>query len=236
MGSLPTSFTYFTNLRRNFVILSTEYQISSSLPPMNNFIIVIGREYGAGGRRLGKELANRLDIPYYDKELISEAAESIGISKKLLMKADEKRPSLLRSFLSFNYGATSAPVPGNSLSEETLYELQSRVIRAICEKGPCVIVGRTADYVMREHPGLLSVFVHAPEKIRAKVVKERGEADTLQHAIEIAKKSDRERESYYNYFTNRKWGAASNYDLTFDSSKFSLDEIISVIRSRLARK
>lgn len=202
---------------------------------MDKFVIVIGRQYGAGGRRLGKKLAARLNVPYYDKELINEAADTLGISKTLLMKVDEKRPSFLRSLLSFNYGISSAPAPVNSLNAETLYQLQSKVIRSICEKGSCVIVGRTADYVIRDHPGLLSIFIHAPEDIRAKVIIDRGEAYSLQQAIEIARKYDRERESYYNYFTNREWGAADNYDLSFNSSKIELDSIVDLIASHLSK-
>lgn len=200
---------------------------------MSDFVIVIGRQYGAGGRRLGKLLAQKLNIPYYDKELLAEAAESLGISPEFFKKVDEKRPSFIRSLLSFNYGATSAADNRGSLSEENLYHMQSQVIKSICEKGSCVIVGRTADYVMRDHPGLLSIFVHAPEETRAQNILKREEAKDLHDALEKAKKNDRTRESYYNYFTNRAWGHAANYDLTIDSSKFSLDETASFIISHL---
>lgn len=202
---------------------------------MNNFVIVIGRQYGAGGRRLGKRLAERLCVPYYDKELLSEAADFLGFSKEIFSRADEKKPSMLRSFLSFSYGATSEQDPLGTLSDERIYELQSRVIRKICEKGPCVIVGRTADYVMRDHPGLLSVFVHAPVDTRARAIVSRGEARTLSEAIDRARKHDRSRESYYNYFTNRRWGFADNYDLTVDSSRFGIEDTCAMLESALRR-
>lgn len=200
---------------------------------MSDFVIVIGRQYGAGGRRLGKLLAEKLNIPYYDKELLAEAAHSLGFSPEFFKKADEKRPSFIRSLLSFNYGATSAADNRGALTEENLYQLQSQVIRSICEKGSCVIVGRTADYVMRDHPGLLSIFVHAPEQTRAENILSRGESASIEEALEKAHKNDKCRESYYNYYTNRTWGTAANYDLTIDSSKFTLDEIASFIISHL---
>lgn len=200
---------------------------------MNDFIIVIGRQYGAGGRKLGKRLAETLNVPYYDKELLSEVADALGFSKELFLKADEKKPSILRSFLSFNYGSPSASFSSYTLTDDNLYRAQSDVIKSICEKGSCVIVGRTADYVMRDHPGLLSIFVHAPEEHRAKAILERGEAKSMEEALEKARKFDRSRESYYNYFTNRHWGRADNYDLTFNSSRLSTEALLPLILSAL---
>lgn len=200
---------------------------------MNDFIIVIGRQYGAGGRKLGKRLAETLNVPYYDKELLSEAADALGFSKELFLKADEKKPSILRSFLSFNYGSPSASFSSYTLSDDNLYRAQSDVIKSICEKGSCVIVGRTADYVMRDHPGLLSIFVHAPEEHRAKAILERGEAKSMEEALDKARKFDRSRESYYNYFTNCHWGRADNYDLTFNSSRLSTEALLPLILSAL---
>ncbi len=196
---------------------------------MNDFVIVIGRQFGAGGRKLGKKLAETLGVPYYDKELLAEAAESMGFSQDIFQKADERKPSFLRSFLSFNLGSTSASFDNYAINNENLYRTQSEVIRSICKKGSCIIVGRTADYVMREHPGLLSIFIHAPEEHRAKTVIARGEAATHSEALDKVRKNDRTRESYYNYYTNRNWGKASNYDFTFDSSKIPYDKIVSLI-------
>lgn len=203
---------------------------------MGNFVIVIGRQYGGGGRKLGKTLAARFGVPYYDKELLAEAAKTMGYSEKIFDRADEKKPSILRSLLSFNYGATSAPYNTFSLTNENIYRLQSDVIRRICEKSSCVIVGRTADYIMREHPGLLSIFVHAPLEKRVAGIIERGEAGDENEARELINRKDHDRESYYNYFTNRHWGRASNYDLTVDSSKFALSEIVTLIEAHLKAK
>ena len=200
---------------------------------MDSFVIVIGRQYGSGGRSLGKKLAEKLGVQYYDKELLSETADSLGFSKELFMKADERKPSFFRSFVSFNYGSPSAAFSSYVLSDDNLYRAQSHVIKAIAEKGPCIIVGRTADYVLRDHPGLISVFVHAPIEHRAKTIISRGEAETEEKAMEKARKLDRSRESYYNFFTNRNWGHADNYHLTFDSSVVSIDDIADLIAARL---
>lgn len=196
---------------------------------MKDFVIVIGRQFGAGGRHLGKQLAEALGVPYYDKELLAEAAGSLGYSQDIFQKADERKPSILRSFISFNFGSPSASFDNYTLNDDNLYRAQSDVIRSICKKGSCVIVGRTADYVMRDHPGLLSIFIHAPEKHRAQAVIKRGEAANEAEAIEKVRKNDRTRESYYNFYTNRHWGRASNYDLTFDSSRIPMERILSLL-------
>ena len=200
---------------------------------MENFVVVIGRQYGAGGRKLGKKLAEKLNVSYYDKELLSEAAKMMGFSPEIFQKKDEKRPSFIRSMLSFNYGSLNATNSPETLSDENIYRFQSEVIHSIAKKGSCVIVGRTADYILRNHPNLLSVFINAPLEYRAKLITERNDATNHDEAIEKAKKFDKNRESYYNYFTNQHWGRADNYHLTFDSSKFSIDQMAEFIVNTL---
>lgn len=182
-----------------------------------NLVIVIGRQFGSGGRRIGKLVAERLGIGYYDKELLSEAAGSLGYAPEIFAAADEKRPSPLRSMLQGVYGIADN-FHATSMSGEKLYERQSEVIRKIGDIGRCVIVGRTADYVLRDNPGLVSVFLHAPVEHRARMIVQRNESPSLNEAAELARKNDRNRESYYNYFTGRSWGKASNYHLTVDAS------------------
>lgn len=193
---------------------------------MTKFTFVIGRQYGAGGRKLGQAIAKLFDIPYYDRELLSEAAETLGMSKELFDRTDERRPSLIRSLLSFQYGSLLGDFSSITLTDENIYAAQSKVIRHIGDKGPCVIVGRTADYVLRNNPNVISIFVHSPLDIRAATIMERGECDDLDEARLTALKRDRQRQDYYNFYTNRAWGQAENYDLTWDSSRISLETIL----------
>lgn len=198
------------------------------------YLIVIGREYGSGGRRIGRMLADALGFSYYDKGLLSEAANRLGFSREIFAGNDERRPSLLRSLLSLTYGVQSGEIGNATMSDENLYELQSQVIKEICMHESCVIVGRTADYIMREHPHILSIFVHAPIEKRAESLVNRGEASNIEAAEDIAQKNDRNRSSFYNYYTNRDgWGKASNYHLSFDSSRMADEVIISTVKAML---
>lgn len=202
--------------------------------PDGKYVIVVGREYGSGGRRIAKMLADRLGIGYYDKTLLTEASRNMGYLSDIIERSDERRPSFLRSMLSFNYGAPTANIGGTMVSPEKIYEIQSRVIREICGRESCVIVGRTADYVMRGHPRMLSLFIHAPIEARAAAIIKRGETGDKSQAAAIALKNDNSRESYYNYYTNRSsWGKASNYDLSFDSTRIDDEMIVSIVKNML---
>lgn len=193
-------------------------------------IIVIGRQYGGTGRKTGKALADLFGIPYYDKEIINKVAASYGYSPEILYRADEKKPSPFRSMLLGKYGVMDIYAT-SPLSREALYEAQTNVIRRICDEGSCVVVGRTADYIMREHPGLVSVFIHAPREWRAANLVARGEATDIQEALVKVRRADKDREGYYNYFTGRKWGAADNYHLTLDASHLKPEEMVGLIAS-----
>lgn len=202
----------------------------------SNFLIVVGRQYGSGGRKIAEAVANSLGVPYYDKRLLSEAAESLGLSSRIFAHIDEKKPSFLRSLLQLNYGAVSSNYTDDTMSREGLYQTQSEVIREIAAKGPCVIVGRTADHLLRDHPGLLSVFIHAPLEERAKFILSRGETDSIYTARERAQKIDKQRENYYNYFTGRRWGVSDNYHLSIDSAAVSHEHAADIIKIVLDRK
>ena len=183
-----------------------------------NPIIIIGRQFASGGRHVGKIVADRLGIDYYDTELLSEAAEKLGFSRHIFDIHDEKPPSQMRSLLQGVFGLADN-FHDVSICSERMYIEQGKVIKEICEKGPCVIVGRTADFIMRNHPGLVSIFLHAPLEKRAEIALRRGDAPNYTRALELAKKYDRERENYYNFYTGtQSWGKANNYDLTIDSS------------------
>lgn len=198
-------------------------------------VIVVGRQFGSGGRKIGKAIAKRLNIPYYDKVLLSKVAARFGYDPAILMGADEKKPSLFGSILPGKYGIMDT-YASSPISKESLYQAQTHVIRQICEEGSCVIVGRTADYIMRDHPGMVSVFIHAPIKWRAQNLISRGEAKTEQEAIAKIKKADSDRQGFYNYFTGRNWGVADNYHLTIDGSIFDPEEIAEIISTLAERK
>lgn len=194
-----------------------------------NLIIVIGRQFGSGGRTIGKIIAKRLGIDYYDTELLSKAAQSEGIDPNVFKRHDEKKPNVLKALLQGAYGIADNfhTIP---LSGEDIYKTQSRVIKDISKKGPCVIVGRNADYILRNNPGLVSVFLHAPIEKRVKRIMERGEASTLEEAISKANQHDRRREAYYNFYTgDKKWGIASNYHLSLDTSCLDNESIADMI-------
>ena len=198
-------------------------------------IIVIGRQYGGTGRKTGRALAEALGIPYYDKEIINKAAASYGYDPDILERADEKKPSLFRSMLLGKYGVMDMYAT-SPLTREALYAAQSDVIRQICQEGSCVIVGRTADYIMREHPGLVSVFIHAPLRWRAENLVSRGEASNLQEALVKIRKADNDREGYYNYFTGGNWGHAENYHLTLDASLLEPDAMAELLSAYIRKR
>ena len=197
-------------------------------------VISIGRSFGAGGRAIGKSLSSILGYPFFDKELLKESAKEFGFSSHIFARADEKKPSRFKRFVTQAYGVQESYI-SDTLSPENIYQAQSLVIRSIAGRGPCIIIGRTADYILRDFPGLVKVFVHAPLAYRARKIVERGDSPSEVEAIELAKVKDRQRQEYYNYFTGRHWGVASNYDLTLDSSLLSVDENASFI-AEYARK
>lgn len=208
----------------------------SGLLTDKDFIIVIGRQFGSGGRTIGKIIAQKLGIGYYDTELLSRAAESLGVRPEIFKEHDEKRPSALRTFLQGAYGIADNfhVVP---LTGERIYSVQSKIIKEVCRKGSCVIVGRNADFVMRKHPRLLSVFFHSPIEHRARRIMERKEAVTEDEAIDMAQQHDKRRESFYNYYRGEKlWGQAHNYHLTLDTSTMDNDAVADLIISVAKKK
>ena len=186
---------------------------------MKKTVITIGRQYGSGGRIIAQKLAERLGIPYYDKEIIQSVAKETGLSESYIKEIDQKPTN---SFLYDLVFATQGPtIP------DQVYIAQSKVIRRVAEEGPCVIVGRCADYVLRETPHRLSVFVCAPLEERV----ERAERDYgVQNANleSYVQRQDKQRASYYNYFATGKWGDGSSYDLCINS-RIGLDAAVDVI-------
>ena len=188
-------------------------------------IITIGREYGSGGREIGEKLAVAFGIPFYDKELLAEAARESGISEEAFIENDEKHSrSFLYSLAIGGYGS------GNLPFNHKLFLAQFDAIRALAAQGPCVIIGRCADYALEDNPNCFSVFVHADMKTRI-------ERAVNSYGVPLAKaektitKTDKVRSSYYNFYSDRKWGDANNYHLTIDTSFFGVDKAVEVIKS-----
>lgn len=184
-------------------------------------IITIGRQYGSGGREIGEELAKLMGVPFYDRELIALAAEKSGVSPDVYAHIDETATNSLLYALSTgaymfsNHFTTISDLPLN----DKLYIIQNNIINEIIKQGSCVIVGRCADYILRDNPDLISVFIHAPLEKRVERIAEK-EKLTPQNAETRIVKTDKKRANYYNFYTNRTWGDITNYDIAVDSTVF----------------
>lgn len=186
-------------------------------------VITIARQYGSGGREIGQRLAKRFSIPFYDRELIAEAAKRSGWSREILEQADEKAGSnLLYAMIMGNYPAVDGAMMANRLPiNDRLFQLQANLIREAAEKGPCVIVGRCADDILRGKKNVFHVFLHAELAFR----KRRAEKEYGVRPENVAgwiSKQDKQRANYYNFYTDRKWGETENYHLCVDSSYFGI--------------
>ena len=191
---------------------------------MSKRIITISREFGAGGHTLGKMVAERLNIPFYDHEIIDRAVADTGFSPDFVREAGEYA-STTHSFL-FNlllsHSVTTAP--GGELSNyDKIYIAQARTIQDLAEKSPCVIVGRCADYILRERDDCLNVFVHAAKEYRARrVLEEYGEKEG-QTVAERLEEKDKKRMLYYKHYTDRDWADINNYHLTINTAVIPLE-------------
>lgn len=189
-----------------------------------NTVITIARQYGSGGREVGMRLAEVLGIKSYDRELITMAAQKSGMSSEILNHADEKATNSLLYTLALGssyYGAASigTDVPIN----DKLFITQSQIIRDLVAEGPCIIIGRCSDYVLRTNPARFSVFIYAPIEARIRRVIERGAAKTEKEARDLISRTDKRRINYYNYYTGRKWGSPDNYNMMLDSSFLGIE-------------
>lgn len=194
---------------------------------MKKKIITVSREFGSGGRTIGKRVAQQLNIPYYDKELVKQVALESGFDPKFIEEQGEFAPSRNR----FAYAFLGRGVPGamgGMSASDFLWTIQHRVIRDLADKGPCVIVGRCADYILREHPNCLHVFVHADKAARIKRIVGLGYCDEKK-APDFVTKKDKQRANYYNFYSNNRWDDLQNYDLTIDTSRFSVDLAVDMI-------
>ena len=196
-----------------------------------NIVITIARQYGSGGREIGEKVAEALGIKHYDENLITLAAREGNLDETVASKADESAANSLLYTLALgsNFFGSAMNFGYKPPLNDKLFLLQSDVIRRAAEEGSCVIIGRCADYVLREHPRRLSVFVYGDLANRKARVMERHEGITEAQAIDLINKTDRRRSSYYNFYTGNKWGKYDNYHLAVNSSLLGIDKTAEMI-------
>ena len=191
---------------------------------MTKRIITISREFGSGGRFIGEEVAKKLGIAYYDKNIINEIAEKSGLSPEYIQENAELSPK--KGLFAYAFAGRDI-ITGKSV-EDMVYEAQRKVILELADKEPCVIIGRNADYILKDRDDVLNVFIHgdAPEKIqritRLYNVEE-------QKAVKMMADTDKRRMANYNFYTDQKWGKASNYTLCLNSSQLGYDRCEKII-------
>jgi cytidylate kinase len=199
-----------------------------------NAIITIGREFGSGGRAVGQMIAEKLGIPFYDKEMVDRAAKDSGICEELFEAHDEKPTN------SFLYSLVMDPYSlGYSVGNYTdmpinhkIFLAQFDAIKKIAQDGPCVLVGRCADYALEDYPNLLRVFIYADMKDKIRRTAKLFDL-TDAKAKELVNKTNKKRSSYYNYYTNKRWGDARSYDVCLNSSLFGLEGTAEAIMKML---
>ena len=193
-------------------------------------VITISRQYGSGGHEVGEKVAQKLNLPFYDKALIAMAAKKSGLSEEVFADADEKATSsLLYSMVMGSY-AFGARVPGiNEMPiNDKLFVLQSDIIKKAAKEGPCVIIGRCADYILRERDDCFHVFVHADLGTRAqRIVRLYGESEKSPE--KRLEEKDRKRRLYYRHYTDREWGMSQNYHLSLDSGLIGVEPCADLI-------
>lgn len=204
-----------------------------------NYVIAIGRQFGCGGREVGQRVAQLLDINYFDKQLLHEASKASGINAEMFEAIDERTPKFFPSLWPLNLAmAGSAFVGETPMSDDSIYKAQCQVMKDLVDRRSCVIVGRTADYVLRDYCPVISVFLHAPIEDRVKRIIERGDCDTQDAAEKRADKANKLRADYYNFYTDKVWGQAESYDLCIDSSLLGIEGtsqlIVDFVKHRLS--
>lgn len=199
---------------------------------MEKYVITIARQYGSGGRTIGEMLAEKLGVHFYDKELMKLASEESGINERLFNTADEKvKQSVFSKMFKTEKaykGDVISPESGEFVSDDNLFNYQAKVVKELAERENCVIVGRCADYVLKDYDHVLSVFIHGPKDFCMQEAAKKINLTGKELERFIAK-TDKERADYYKYYTGREWTDARNYDLCLDSSKLGFERCVEEI-------
>ncbi|MBO4912948.1 MAG: cytidylate kinase-like family protein [Butyrivibrio sp.] len=197
-----------------------------------NTIITIGRQFGSGGREIGEMVADHFGIKCYDKELLSRAAKESGFCEEMIQNHDE-RPT--NSFLynlvmdTYSFGYNSSSFVDMPISHK-VFLAQFDTIKKIAKEEPCVIVGRCADYALSDLPNVLNLFIYGDEECKIKRIRERfPDITSNEKAREMMVKKDKQRQSYYNYYSSKKWGRANSYDLCINSSILGIEGTVKLI-------
>lgn len=200
---------------------------------MEKIVITIARQYGSGGRTIGQMLSKELNLHYYDKELMKLASDDSGINEALFVKADEKlkSTSLFRIAKNVYNGELISPEKGDEfVSNDNLFNYQAKIIKQLAEEESCILIGRCADYILKDYDNVLSVFIHAPKDFCMQEAAKKINLSGKELERFIAK-TDKHRADYYKYYTGREWTDARNYDLCLDSSKLGFERCVEEIRS-----
>ena len=200
------------------------------------FIVTIARGYGSGGRTIGKMLADRLGVKFYDKDLIRMASDVSGINESLFGQSDEKTKSGVFGKPGVYKGEVIAPGKSGFISEENLFNYQAMVIWQIAGEGSCVIVGRCADYVLRDDPSVVRVFIYADEEACIKNAADVKGITDRREALKTIASTDKERAAYYKAHTGRDWIDARNYDLCLNSGNLGFDKCVEIITNFIGIK
>ncbi len=208
----------------------------------DKYTITIGRTFGSGGRALGRAIAERLGIDFYDKKLLVEAAAKAGLNMEYVEKNDERAPSLIGGIIPFSMGFYPMSWIGNPSggAADNTYNALREYMHELAASKPCVIVGRSADYVLRDLPNVVNLFVHAPVEECVRRILSRCDAIDENQARTLFEKTNKLRANFYNFYTDKRWGYAESYDLSLDSSSLSMDEladfVIGYVHRRLDKK
>ena len=210
------------------------------------YVIVISRHFGSGGREIGEKLAARLNIPLYDKSILGRVAEEQGVSDERLRKMDEylNGNRIQNILLQAKHAALGTAYfyetdPSMVIDRDKVFDWQSDLIKRLAQEGPCIVVGRCADYVLREHPNLISLFITAPKDVReARIAKlhPNHPKENYETHRQFIDKTDRLRGYYYEYHTKRRWDDLSHYDLCVDSSILGIDGTVEMILDYVKRR
>lgn len=202
-----------------------------------NIIITIARQYGSGGREIGEIIAKNLGIPLYDKEIVKEAAQNSELSEEVLHTADESAANSLLYTLAMGSNMLGATMHfGYKMPiNDKLFILQSDIIKNYASQGSCVIIGRCADYVLRDNPNLFRIFIYGDLDHRQERIRQRHPEIKSSQIVDTITKTDKRRASYYNFYTGNKWGKFDNYDMAINSSTFGVEETANMLTAAIKK-